>query len=906
MATISDLNVRLGLLYKDFDSNLKKVERNLERSGRKFSQLGNDLALSISLPLAALGAAAIKQAGEIESLKLAMVSTFENAGKSAADATKEVELLRQAAKAPGLDFEQAIKGSIRLQGVGLAAEDARLILERMANAIALTGGTAEDLDGVTRQFAQMISKGRVLQEDVSIISERMPVIAELMQKAFGTRSVEAIRASGVSASEFVQKITEAAGSLKTVEGGIKNALVNAASEARNSLATLGETIVKTFDVKGKLDTFTNALQGVVSWFSGLSDATKGAIIQATLFVGILGPLVKIIGVAMSTGGIFITIIRGIGAAVAAVASGALTATAAFNGLTLAMRATVIGAVLTAVTALYIGINYLSDSMDTAANAGKSFGDAQKYVAQESAKELSVLNSSISVLSDVTSSQEARGTAIGKLVSQYPEYLEGINLELQTAGQLAVIQRELTNEIIKGAAARAKANAQAELSAQIVEKELKIFKLRADQQEGGFSFQDLSFIIQNEEQKLKSLREELEKVGQTFDQVFAANNQGSSVINIVDPKSLKAASTEVAALTSATKTNSSAVERNAESIKKTKDETEAARDAYKKLRDEWSKPVTLAAPIIQALPQANPLGVGPQASNPADVAGGASLGMLSEGLSAMNALTAAIPGVISSLTPLQQKLLDMGGTWADAVQGMNDRTMSIGEAWKQMVANMKAEGKGMGDAVSEIAKNLSTKWEEGWLKKVYEGAVTLGNNIVALQQQNATNEKADLDAQYAAKLEAAKGNADATAQLQAELAAKKNEIDKKAGRLAKKLAIGQAIVNTAVGVTKALSAGWPVGAILGALTAAAGAVQIATIKAQPFAKGGVITSPTFGLMGEYPGAKNNPEIVTPERLMRSVFREESGAGGRIEVFGSLSAEGIHIANVMGERRRGRVR
>ena len=83
MATISDLNVRLGLIYKDFDKSLTAVEKKLERSGRKFSQLGNDLALSVSLPLAALGASAIKQAGEIESLKLAMVSTFAGAGRSA-------------------------------------------------------------------------------------------------------------------------------------------------------------------------------------------------------------------------------------------------------------------------------------------------------------------------------------------------------------------------------------------------------------------------------------------------------------------------------------------------------------------------------------------------------------------------------------------------------------------------------------------------------------------------------------------------------------------------------------------------------------------------------------------------------------------------------------------------------
>jgi hypothetical protein len=32
--------------------------------------------------------------------------------------------------------------------------------------------------------------------------------------------------------------------------------------------------------------------------------------------------------------------------------------------------------------------------------------------------------------------------------------------------------------------------------------------------------------------------------------------------------------------------------------------------------------------------------------------------------------------------------------------------------------------------------------------------------------------------------------------------------------------------------------------------------------QKFANGGIISGPTMGLMGEYPGAKSNPEVVAP--------------------------------------------
>ena len=45
-------------------------------------------------------------------------------------------------------------------------------------------------------------------------------------------------------------------------------------------------------------------------------------------------------------------------------------------------------------------------------------------------------------------------------------------------------------------------------------------------------------------------------------------------------------------------------------------------------------------------------------------------------------------------------------------------------------------------------------------------------------------------------------------------------------------------------------------------------------AQLFANGGVISGPTLGLMGEYPGAANNPEVVAPLDKLKSLI----GSGG----------------------------
>ena len=47
----------------------------------------------------------------------------------------------------------------------------------------------------------------------------------------------------------------------------------------------------------------------------------------------------------------------------------------------------------------------------------------------------------------------------------------------------------------------------------------------------------------------------------------------------------------------------------------------------------------------------------------------------------------------------------------------------------------------------------------------------------------------------------------------------------------------------------------------------------------FANGGIISGPTLGLMGEYPGAANNPEVVAPLDKLQSLI---GGAmGGTLE-------------------------
>lgn len=59
--------------------------------------------------------------------------------------------------------------------------------------------------------------------------------------------------------------------------------------------------------------------------------------------------------------------------------------------------------------------------------------------------------------------------------------------------------------------------------------------------------------------------------------------------------------------------------------------------------------------------------------------------------------------------------------------------------------------------------------------------------------------------------------------------------------------------------------------------AAAISSITALKGVAFAEGGIVHGPTLGLVGEYPGASSNPEVIAPLNKLRSLIGEDSGYG-----------------------------
>ena len=76
------------------------------------------------------------------------------------------------------------------------------------------------------------------------------------------------------------------------------------------------------------------------------------------------------------------------------------------------------------------------------------------------------------------------------------------------------------------------------------------------------------------------------------------------------------------------------------------------------------------------------------------------------------------------------------------------------------------------------------------------------------------------------------------------------------------------------------------------------------KVKKFAKGGIVSTPTLGLMAEYPGARSNPEVIAPLDRLKSMIGDSGG--GRVQVGGEFTLRGQDLVVALQRANRNRDR
>jgi len=457
MSRYAAVNVRFGADISQFSTAMQNAARQMQRAGQQLQDVGKSMTMNLTAPILALGAASLYAFGEIDALKRGLISFT----GSAELAENEFNKLREVAKLPGIGLEEATRGSINLQAIGMSADDARKAMQAFGNAIATVGGGKENFDLAIRGFGQLTNASKPLQQDLYQIANQLPQVNKLMIEAFGTNRAEDLAAMGISGKQLAEFLVNSLSKLPPITGGIKNSFENMSDTIKISLSGIGEAIDKNFNISGKLNAFAD-------WIGDLSDKFKS--LDPNLQKFIIGAL----GIAAAIGPVFLAL-----GALVKIFPAVLAGMVAFK--------TAVGILAGPIGILSIGIAALTVLLVNYATATNAVEDAQT----DFAKILSTSTGQIDVqktkldelykkLQDTNISQKERNSLITQFNAISGANLKNISDETTFQNNLAAAYKK-TNEQMQAkkynALEAAKLQKEADLLA--LQSEIKIAQEAAD-------------------------------------------------------------------------------------------------------------------------------------------------------------------------------------------------------------------------------------------------------------------------------------------------------------------------------------------------------------------------------------------------------------------------------------------
>ena len=185
----------------------------------------------------------IDAAANLERLRVGLVSI----GGSTAAATTQYQRLVEVSRLPGINIENSLRATLQLEALGKSGAQATEVIREFGNALALSGTAPRELNQVVNAIRQMSGEGKILQEDIAILTTRVAALVPHLKEAFGGTRAEDVReffdALGVEESEqadrFLRIVLDRLKELPRAGDTAANAIENLSDTTQRVQATIG-------------------------------------------------------------------------------------------------------------------------------------------------------------------------------------------------------------------------------------------------------------------------------------------------------------------------------------------------------------------------------------------------------------------------------------------------------------------------------------------------------------------------------------------------------------------------------------------------------------------------------------------------------------------------------------------
>lgn len=775
-------------------------------------------------------------------------------------ATAVSRLLTEVARSPEV-FAQAIGEP--------ADKFTKLVQTDIVGALALVSEKIATSSTTNTAFAQTLEALGIGAQGAIEVFGKLGGSTDLLRKRIGEAG-QTLQNTDSITREFEVKNNNAAAAVEKLRNAITGALTG--TDAQDAIAAIAGSLTDLIGVLGDTFEFLKENELVaIEFAAALIYLNRQGILAAIPLLKTLGVSLGILTVNAETGAIATNTLTTAQGRAAIAAGVQATATRA---LALAQSALPFVAVIAATYALVQAWDAYEASASASEKAASALADAQKEIADESAKEVTAVRASISILQSDKTTKIQRKEAIDDLVKSYPEYLKNINLETASVERLNVIQGQLIDSIIRSGIERRKNIELEKIDSQIIDERLNQDRIRR----GELSFQEKAAILTAKAAKVatgeilntsqavdvlisESIRKEKELLQAREATAAAFDRAKPQELTLVVPE--RGGGEGVKELGEESEKAGEKIKGLGDKSKDAKDKINAQAGSVAALRDEISKLEKQIAATDPGSPAID--GLNKRLIETKKRLEEAERALLASTFRSLFGRDLTVPEIDLgeqpelTITPelafepdAKEKLLQDAKAVKDAVEASLQAVEFPVEIPESDAEKKFREEREKGNAAirkqeeEDAAAALKRRedFEDDVREAAFSSAQTVADSLTAIQsnrlQQETDAALAQLDIETQGKIAAAQGNEAKIKQIEKESAVKRAAIEKEAARQRKQIAVKEAIINTALAITRALTgAPPPANLILAGVAAAAGAAQLAVINSQEFAAGGVV-------------------------------------------------------------------
>lgn len=274
--------IAIRLLADNFNKGANRIKSQLLSMQRSF------LALASAAGAGAIGLTNfISKAIETAKATTQASVALKNVSGTTAAFVENQKWLVEVAKKYGVEINTLTTGFAKFKAAAdisnMSLDSQRKIFESVARASVAFGLSAEDQKGVFMALSQMMSKNKVMAEELRLqLAERMPVAIQAMAKAAGVTVGELdnlMKQGKVLSADVLPKFADALNEM------IANPDTNNLNKSLVDLSNAFTNLVKNLDITGIFKDIVDKASGLLTTLSDKATAVAGVV--KTAFVGML-------------------------------------------------------------------------------------------------------------------------------------------------------------------------------------------------------------------------------------------------------------------------------------------------------------------------------------------------------------------------------------------------------------------------------------------------------------------------------------------------------------------------------------------------------------------------------------------------------------------------------------------